>query len=463
MARSVIANAQRCVNLYPEKNTEDSPFPFTHYPRAGSLALALPPVLGRGRGIYLATNDVVYCVVGQGFYKLNPDYSFAQLGTISAGFSMVSMQDNGLVLVLVDGTPVGYQLDLTTEVFSQIVDPAFYGADKVDYLDTFTIFNKPKTKFFYSTLSNTIAPFDPLYFAGKVGYPDKLQTLAVMHKEIWLFGTQKTTEVWYNSGGPQFPFEALPGAFIEHGCVAKYSVAKHGLMLFWLARDKDGRGIILKGENYTATRLSTPAIEAEIGKYALTSDAIGFCYQQLGHVYYVLTFPTADKTWVVDIGNGLWHEETWTDQQGAEHRIRASCSCFGMDKNLALDWENGTLFSFEPGVYEDLGQPIVFRRGFPHLVQKGDRQSYNSFVADVQGGEGEDNDPGPIYLRWSDTRGRTWGSPVAQEFAIQGNYLAQPQWQRLGLARDRVFEVFWSGNLFTALNGGYVDASPSGS
>jgi hypothetical protein len=48
-ARSIIANAQREVNLYPEKNPDDSPVPVTHYPTAGlrllnGVPLFTPPV-----------------------------------------------------------------------------------------------------------------------------------------------------------------------------------------------------------------------------------------------------------------------------------------------------------------------------------------------------------------------------------------------------------------------------------
>ena len=38
-SRSVIASAQRCVNLYLEANPQGSVFPFTHYPTPGLTAL----------------------------------------------------------------------------------------------------------------------------------------------------------------------------------------------------------------------------------------------------------------------------------------------------------------------------------------------------------------------------------------------------------------------------------------
>jgi probable HAF family extracellular repeat protein len=63
-----------------------------------------------------------------------------------------------------------------------------------------------------------------------------------------------------------------------------------------------------------------------------------------------------------------------------------------------------------------------------------------------------------LGLRWSDTRGLTFGNPVAQPFGTDP--LAQPQWNRTGYARDRVFELFWSAAVKTALNGAFVIVEP---
>lgn len=64
-------------------------------------------------------------------------------------------------------------------------------------------------------------------------------------------------------------------------------------------------------------------------------------------------------------------------------------------------------------------------------------------------------------LRWSDTRGETWGAAVPQE--ISTNPYTQMQWNRTGIARDRVFELFWSGATKTALNGAFIEVAPLGS
>ncbi len=63
-----------------------------------------------------------------------------------------------------------------------------------------------------------------------------------------------------------------------------------------------------------------------------------------------------------------------------------------------------------------------------------------------------------LGLRWSDTRGLTWGTPVPQDFSTDPYW--QPQWNRTGYARDRVFELFWTSAYKTAINGAFVEVFP---
>ncbi len=218
--------------------------------------------------------------------------------------------------------------------------------------------------------------------------------------------------------------------------------------------------MVLRGANLSVARISTHAIEAEFAAYGVISDAIGWTYQQDGHVFYVLTFPSADKTWVYDEASRLWHERVWTDSDGAEHRIRPQAYSFAYGKHMVGDWENGNLYEWDLDTYTDNGDPIVRRRGFPHLIENADRIFYNSFTADIQVGTASGTGEGDVMdisLRWSDTRGQTWSNALEQSMGLAGQYLTSPQWNSLGMARDRVFELFWSTNMKTALNGGFAD------
>lgn len=503
-ARSVIAEAQRCVNLYPEKNPSDAEAPFTFYNAPGLSSLGTAPNVP-GRGLYWANNGTLYYCAGRTLYSVSSTWALTALGTLGSSTGMVSMADNGTTLVLVDGTTSGYQVNLTTNAFSPISEAtnappplgggvyAFYGATRCDMVDGFMVFNQPGTRNFYSTYNNQIV-FDALYFAAKNGYSDNLVTIIVTRREIWLLG-ERTSEIWFDAGAADFPFQILPGPFIQHGCSAAYSAAQVNGAIFWLSQDQAGNNVLARGEGYQAKRISTHAIEQEWATYPTTSDAEGFCFQFGGHSFYQINFPTAGRSWRWDEATELWHEAVYTDSNGQESRHRASCAAYAYGLNVMADYATGQLYSCSPDVYTDNGTPMQFRRGFPHMVQDGRQVIYPGFTLDVEaatsantveqpgpfplivppGGYSIDTQPpeaailvGPapidtspqVLLRWSDTRGRTWGQPVAQSLGATGQYLSQPQWNRLGRARDRVFEVYGTIPGRLAINGAWLDPAP---
>lgn len=461
----LIAAAQRCLNLYAEPNPPDSPVPYTDYQTPGSRILL---VLDGGptRCLYVATNNQLFAVAGRKVYYVNQTWAATHIGTLAVNYgTIVSMADNGTTILMVDGSSNGYTIDLTSHAFAALVEPAFYGATRVDFLSTYFLLNKPGTGQFYALDSNSVTA-DPLWFASKVTYADRLATLIVLNQEFYLIGAQESTEVWVVNENPDFPFQRFPAVLINHGCVAPYSVAKIGTQIFWLSRDLNGQGVVLKGANYEGARVSTFAIEAAIQSYASIEDAVGYCYQQRGHQFYVLNFPAADKTWVFDVQTGIWHERCWIDDNGEEHRVRGQCMAFAYGLNIAGDWQNGTIRALDDTIDTDDDEPMKFLRGFPHMLEDGDRVFYRQFIADMSVGVGEGTLPGLpplVSLRWSDTRGMTWSNALTGSMGRVGEFLTQIQFQRLGMARDRVFELSWSGTGGThALNGAFVETKTAG-
>ena len=479
-ARSVVASAQRCVNLYqePMPQAQGEGAPMAHYPTPG---LTLLGTVGSGpiRGIKQTSAGTIFVVSGSNVYQVNgPDWSTAgDIGGITPGkTNPVSMADNGIDMVIVDGTiggtggpAAGWSVPVVGPAgVSVITDPNFYGADRVDYLDTYFLFNKTGTPQFYASQSLALT-FDPLWFANKESYSDILRSLIVTRRIIWLIG-DKTTELWSDVGAPDFPFQSQTDVLIDHGVAAIYSVAGFDNGVFWLTSDRSGQGIVLTGAGYQTRRISTYALETEIASYSVIYDAIGFCCQYLGHTMYVLTFPTEDITWVYDITTGQWHQWAWLDPgTGLSHRHRANCfaaiqgtpaSSWVANGTLVVgDWENGNIYALDPTVFTDNGAPIQRLRSFPHLLADGRRVFYNQFVADIETGTAPGSDIA-LYLRWSDDRGHTWGNWVTQSLGDPGATLTSVQWRRLGMARDRVFELLWTTPALIALQGAWIEAEP---
>jgi hypothetical protein len=408
-ARSVIAAAQRCLNLFPESiptgnkytgsSGQDEPRTHAHYPTPGLRLLGVLPK-GPVRGIHQATTGGIYAVGGDTLYSVNPaGWTATVIGTITPGLKTpVSMKDNGLDLAIVDGTSTGWRVTLSNNAFATIggvaddPDGMFVGADRVEYLDTYFIFNKPGTPQFYWSGSLALT-FDSLDFANKSSYSDLVVTIAVARREIYLIGT-RTTEIFYDigqsgtdqAGFASSQFQSRADVFIDHGCAAKYSPAYYDNAIMWLTQDRQGRGFVMQTSQYKTYRVSTYAIEAEFATYPRIDDAIGFFYQLGGHTFYVLTFPHADKTWCFDMLTNLWHEWHWIDTNGDEHRHRANCFCPCANELVVGDWQNGNLYALDSTVFTDNGAPIKRLRAYPHMLADGKRVFYRQFLADMETG-----------------------------------------------------------------------------
>lgn len=475
-ARSIIASAQRCVNLYPEKNAPEATFPITHQLTPGLTQLIEGPGALTHRCAYTASNGQLYEIIGDTLYTTSSSWIRTVVGTITAGTTPVSMSDNGIAILIVDGSTDGWCVDLATNAFSPVLGQlgAFYGATRVDFVDTFFLLNRPGTNQWYISLSNvtfanltgtvspdaTAAAFDPLDIAAKNGNPDPIQAVIAMHREPWLIGTE-TTEVWYNSGGAPFSFSELPGVFVEHGSTAVYSICKQDLTIYWLSQDRQGTRQVLTGNQYVAKRISTHSIEQVFAGYSTVSDAIGFTYQQLGHTFYVLTFPSANATWVYDVAEDLWHERMWLDSDGMENRIRPNTCAAAYGVIVVGDWQTGALYQWDLNNYTDNSAPITRVRSWPDIQIEDRRVEHTRLIMDMAVGQITTSDNPLVSLRYSDDYGATWGNPRTYSLGLQGQYNKSVLFTQLGQSRNRVYEVFWDANTETALNSGYVWLDPS--
>lgn len=466
-ARSILADAQKSINLYQETNPKDSPFPFTLYPTPGLDLLTTAPVTGPVRATYTASNGNFYVVVGNRVYTVSTAYVWTLLGTITSSSGYVSMIDNTLACVIVDGSANGWAIKLSDNSFGSVSATNFFGANRVDYIDTYLIFNRPGTNQWYFTYSNATyeqliggTAFDPLDIAAKTGGNDNIATLAVMHREVWLAGVA-TSEVWFDAGLAEFAFQAMPGAFVEHGCTAAGSIAKYDLALYWLGQDAAGNSIVFEGAQYRVRRISTHAIEKEISAYAQKADALGFTYQQEGHIFYVLTFPSANATWVYDIGEQQWHRRAWMDENGGLNRWRPNCFAQFNNQLVVGDYENGNLYGLNLETYTDNGEPIVRIRSFPHITQENDRMIHRSMIVAMEVGNQmseETDDEDLVTLSISNDAGRSYTAIQRQTLGNTGRYETSVQFNRLGLARDRVYQLSWSAPVKTVIQGAYLEA-----
>jgi hypothetical protein len=158
-ARSLNFDASRLVNLYPEASGSGQSKSIAMLIGAPGLRRFATLAGGGVRGTLRFSATVSLAVVGGNVYKVDTSGNGTLIGTIANASTPVSMASNGTVVMLVTGSE-GYEVNPTTNAVTQILNPAFTGADRVDYIDGYFVFNKPGTQQFQITqlLSTNIDP-----------------------------------------------------------------------------------------------------------------------------------------------------------------------------------------------------------------------------------------------------------------------------------------------------------------
>lgn len=434
--------------------------------------------LGACRGAITCGNGRVFMVFGDRLREV-VDYNgnMVERGTLTTNAGPVSIAENGFQMILVDGV-AGWIFDFSHNWWNEITDENFprgatgsLAPTHVAYLDTYFIVNSPGTTDYYWSESyymrhhdNTSSDYDPSEPDGywdpinsgkKVGRPDDIVALANVNNYLWLFGAQ-SNEIHYDTGQlDQQLFARYEGAILNFGCCAPYSVAWINNSVFWLSSDNRGTLGIFTNDGLAPRRISTRGIEQIVQEMDSYSDAIGFCYSQSGHTFYVLQFPVADRTFVYDLVTDAWHERTSLDAgTGKLHAWRGMFATEAFDRMLMGDSGASSMYQLDPTYYlndnpMDSGvnyircstcTPIMFSRGV--MV----RYDWAQIVCNqgqglaVDTADGVGADP-KVLLAYSNDTGITCSNEREAPLGRLGEYTKRSTVLGLGAGRNRVFRV----------------------
>lgn len=441
-ARSVNASIQRTVNCYLELDQKNERAPVALYGTPGltlRVTLGTSPVRG---GIKMGT--LSYWVAGNTVYKMTTGYVATSLGTIGTSTGEVGLATNGTEIILVDGAK-GYIVNSSS--VTEITDADFPdGVTRATYQDGYFLVSgkSGSQSFWWSETAGSGSSWDGLDFASAEGSPDNTIAILSDHRELWLFGSE-TGEIWTNTGDADQLFQRSGNTFIQQGIAAAGTLRAMNNTVFWLGNGIDGRGIVFRAEGYNPVRISTHALEQEFRGYSTINDAHAYTYQIDGHSFYVLNFPTANKTWFYDASTNEWFEWVWRDPaDNSEHRHRSNCCVFFNEKHLVGDWESGKVYSLEMDVYEDDEDPILRKRVTQTIAEDGARLFFEELIVDMETGvglaSGQGSDP-MLMLRYSNNNGHTWSNTKQKSIGAQGEYSARVKFGPTGAARNRVWEL----------------------
>lgn len=339
--QSVTADAELCLNWYVELlEGSTAQTKAILLPRPGVASFCtLPtfPVRGEfsmaGRSFFVG-GDVLYEIT------LDPPSTWPDAntprgtavarGTMATGpfpATISSNGDGGGQLFVTSGGK-GYIYDLAANTLTFVVEGADLGAFLEGY---FIRLDVASSTFAISALEDGLT-WDSTMFAQRSLAADPWVSMAISHGELWLFGEQ-TSEVWQNTGAVNFPFVPIPGATLEQGCAAAFSVSRLGSSLMWLAQNDQGQFTVCRSNGYQATRVSNHAMEAAIQAYRDLDDADAYSYQEHGHEFYILNLPSADLTWAYDATTNMWARRDYWNPVTARSEVarpRVHSVAFGL-------------------------------------------------------------------------------------------------------------------------------------
>ncbi|MGB0945014.1 MAG: hypothetical protein ACPGUE_21610 [Marinomonas sp.] len=361
----------------------------------------LSSVGGKDRG-FTVMLGIPYWVAGKKLYSFNSAGVATELGVIS-GSDRCILSNDGVNVIVVSNAGV-YKYDGSS--VSTVTDSNIVGSESVTFLNSQMIYTKPR-------LGTIADPNQPDVASGLNSFaaeskPDDLVAAYAFQQNAYMMGTV-SCEPWWNTGEGNPPLARIDGQIFEVGCASKYSIANTDEFMYWLGDDHS----IYRATGGAKDRISSSAISNAIEKYTTIDDAIGQAFTFQGLNFYMITFPTENKTWCINesLGSRGWFELSSGTNDG-KYQMTSIVGAYG--GLYAMD--DGNIYKLDANTYTNGADLIQRRRVTSSISGKlmnatGKRMQMSRFELIMEKGDtvvtGQGEDP-KIQFEVSYDGGRSW-------------------------------------------------------
>lgn len=346
-------------------------------------------------------------VSGGRIYRLN-DYlgSFSDItgSTLQSG-KRPTFADFGSTGYLANGGQIVKAPSAGTT--SYLADPqAPTAVSHVAALDGYMLANEVGTgKFHQSDVGNPDSWAGTWYTAE--GAPDLLNALGVANKRLFLFGSQ-TVETWRNDGTT--PFSPEYQGYVQRGIIAQNSLAFGDGTWYWL--DNYRQVVRLNGLQADPLSLS---LNKYLQGFGAVSDAIGDYMSIEGRPYYVLHFPTEERTLCLDILSTGAETQWYELAMGGSERWAGNCFCLAESWNLALvgDRRTGKIYKISSSYFDSAGEPFtsLVRTGHVTRGSMSRRKRSHAITFRLKRNQGLSVPAdAAVMVKWRDNGNATWSN-----------------------------------------------------
>lgn len=487
-SQSPTADCQECINLIPEVIESEMGVSKMALYSAPGLSQFNNPGGNEVRGNFTITTGPAagrtFKVVDAQLIEEKANGSTVPIGAVGNDGGPVGFAACPQQLAIVSAGNL-YEYQLATQTFPAIVAGAFTGpiagpwapatVTEIAFIDSIFFLLVASSQTIYASNSFDATTWPPLSIKTINTFADNVIGMIADHRFLWILGA-KQSEVDYDAGGFPFPLAPMPSGFIEQGCGAPNAINNLDNAIFLIGQRNDqGQAIAYRTNGFTFQRISTFAVEYAWQRYQKISDAVSFTYQENGHSFWIVTFPSAQVTWGYDVSTGKWHKRGFFNARiGAFQAALPICHTFAFGKHLVGDRQSGRTYQMSSPLQvrggwnfvTDNGAPIHRVRIAPHIAQEHQWMRFSELEIYLETGlgpeppllDGNGNACGPqLMLQCSRDGGHTYGQVRTKDCGLAGKYLQRVSFKRLGRARDMVFKLFCSDPVPWRFIDGYVN------
>lgn len=460
---------QSAQGYFAKDNAEDK-VPLSISTTPGTTFYANTPNKGEIRG-QCVINQTDYIVSGSILYVMGITKNFLQLGVLSSSTGLVGMITNGLQIMIVDGY-FGYTYTLSTGVFAKITDPNFPvpAPSTVTYQSGRAIVYQPQSTTWWVSNINDFTTYNALAFANAnndaQNSAQNIVDIESTPNDLFIFKTW-STEVWYLVSDPIFPYNLRPGIIMDQGCVSANTICRADSTVIWLAQNEQGQALLVTSYYYRPVLILDEAAQYQFSQLKSLTDAYATVIQYDGHTFYVITFPTDNKTFAIDIKThkcitlSSWYQ-SGVDGQGnpnyiqGRHLWRTHQNFNG--QSIIGDYRSGTLLVWDPNSYSDFAcgaDNSIYREVVSSIVSDDKKRVFiSSMEVDCETGDSPLNPTVPATFSVSISRdsARRFEQPRSVSFGLSGQYKKRVKLNAWGYVQDGAVKISCNHNGKVAIN-----------
>lgn len=302
---------------------------------------------------------------------------------------------------------------------------------------------------------------------------DRVTALVASGEFLFAFGTS-SIQVYTQSlstdaqGFSSMVFSSSGRNYKDIGCNAVRSVVELNGNVVFLGSSARGERSVWYTNGGDPVRISTNAIERMMEKLDI-SEAYALGWMENGHVFYALTVPSLDRTFVYDFSTSQWHNRSTYRNDSTEGLWWPEYAVCTYGRIFIAGKTTDKLVALDKDKYDDYrGEPIIKRRTAPVITNDYSEFMVNDLMLLWNNGTTKDfnNEDGArdpvVMLEVSRDGGNTFDDEMWGMGGQTGQYGFRTVWYGIGAGTMFVFRFTISDRVNVVITGAKISYTSLG-